>query len=267
MVGSCAEYDWRRPPARPWREDDPCRPASLYGTAKDALHRLMAAFAGQAGIGLVWARLFHLYGPHEAPARLVPSVLAALLAGQRAETGPANATRDFMHVADAGRALAHLLAGEVRGTVNVASGQPVRSARWPVLRAAGRPAGSVAVGAGFIGTRCHLADLRGCVRLVRPSMTLDRGVSALWQEMGGRGPAPPARSSGISPRRPPADYQTAASLYRAGQHDEARAAAAQVLAAEPDHHAALNLTGCCIACAAISSVPVTASNVRRARPG
>jgi nucleoside-diphosphate-sugar epimerase len=106
MVGSCAEYDWRAPPARPWQEDDPCHPATLFGTAKDSLHRLMAAFAAEADIGLVWARLFYLYGPHERPERLVPSVLSALLAGQRAETGPANATRDYMHVADAGRARA-----------------------------------------------------------------------------------------------------------------------------------------------------------------
>ncbi len=66
MTGSCAEYDWATPPDRPWREDDPTRPASLYGTAKDALHRLMAGFAAQTGTGLVWVRLFHLYGPHEA---------------------------------------------------------------------------------------------------------------------------------------------------------------------------------------------------------
>lgn len=63
MVGSCAEYDWRAPPARPWQETDPCHPASLYGIAKDALHRLVAGFAEASGIGLIWARLFHLYRP------------------------------------------------------------------------------------------------------------------------------------------------------------------------------------------------------------
>ena len=126
MVGSCAEYDWNGLPARPWREDDHCQPTSLYGTAKHALRNLMTAFAAQIDIGLVWARLFHLYGPHEASARLVPSLLAALREGRRAETGPAEAVRDFMHVADAGRALVHLLAGETRGVVNVASGEPVK---------------------------------------------------------------------------------------------------------------------------------------------
>jgi nucleoside-diphosphate-sugar epimerase len=112
MAGSCTEYDWRGLPARPWREDDVCGLVSLYGSAKDSLHRLMAAFAAQAGVGLVWARLFHLYGPHEAPSRLVPSLLAALREGRRAETGPADSVRDFMHTINAGRALAHLLGGK-----------------------------------------------------------------------------------------------------------------------------------------------------------
>ncbi len=246
MVGSCAEYDWRGLPERPWREDDSCRPISLYGTAKHTLHGLMAAFAAQVGIGLVWARLFHLYGPHEASSRLVPSLLAALREGRRAETGPADAVRDFMHAADAGRALAQLLAGAIQGTVNVASGEPVKIGTIAGIAAqiAGRPDLRATP---TISSPDPLVLLANTSRLrstgFAPSMTLDRGVSALWREMGGQSPAPQARSPVISPRRPSADYQTAASLYRAGQHDEARAAAAQVLAAEPDHHAALNLIG------------------------
>ncbi len=125
MVGCHAEYGGSGSPDRPWREGDPACPSSLYGTAKDALRRMMAAYAAQAGIGLVWARLFHLYGPHERRGRLVPDLLAALGEGRRPELEPAEALRDIMHVADAGRALAHLLAGDLTGAVNVASGRAV----------------------------------------------------------------------------------------------------------------------------------------------
>ena len=62
VAGSCAEYDWINGPSRPWHEDTTCHPASLYGQAKDGLHRLLTPFAASAGVGLVWARLFHLYG-------------------------------------------------------------------------------------------------------------------------------------------------------------------------------------------------------------
>jgi nucleoside-diphosphate-sugar epimerase len=63
MVGSCAELQFDHPSRPPVARGDPTRPSSLYGAAKDALHRLTAAFAAQTNIGFVWARPFHLYGP------------------------------------------------------------------------------------------------------------------------------------------------------------------------------------------------------------
>ena len=235
MVGSCAEYDWAAPAARPWREDDPCRPASLYGTAKDALHRLMAAFATQAEIGLVWARMFHLYGPHEAPARLVPGLLSALREGRRAEIGAGDAVRDFMHVADAGRALAHLLAGNVDGAVNVASGRPVTVGALAAIaaRLAGRP-DLLAVGARRGGEPPVMAADIARLRATgfAPSITLEDGLAALWSAAGG-----------VTQPSPPAEYDHAARLFRADRREEARAAVQAVLAQQPDHPAALNLLG------------------------
>jgi protein O-GlcNAc transferase len=255
VAGSCAEYDWRALPARPWREDDPCQPASLYGTAKDALHRLLEAFAGQAGIGLIWARLFHLYGPHEVPTRLVPTLLAALREGRRAETGPSDAVRDFMHVADAGRALAHLLAGQTSGAVNVASGQPVKIGTIAGIAAhvVGRPdllAADARPGTEPQVMLANIARLRATGFV--PSVALEDGIAALWQE-GATQPSPSPASltipratalGGVEGRSPRlASYDHAARLFRANRRDEARAAAEAVLAQQPNHHAALNLVG------------------------
>jgi protein O-GlcNAc transferase len=265
MVGSCAEYDWRAPQTRPWREEDPCRPVSLYGTAKDALHRLMAIFAREAGIGLVWARLFHLYGPHEAPARLVPGLLAALREGRPVETGPGDALRDFMHVADAGRALAHLLAADGRGALNVASGRAITIGALADIaaRLAGRP-DLLAVGARAGGEPRAMAADTTRLRAAgfTPSITLEDGLGTLWQQGATAAIAtnalPPAAQTpsrtgskgtplggveGRSPRLPSPDYDAAVRLFRADRRDEARAAVEAVLALQPDHPAALNLLG------------------------
>ncbi len=141
LAGTCAEYDWRHS-AEPFDElRSPLGPATLYGTAKDALRRLAAGYAEQEGLQLAWGRLFLLYGPREAPGRLVPSVINSLLDGSPAETSSGTQRRDFMHVADVGGALAALLDSEVTGPVNVASGEavPISEVVATIAQLAGRP--------------------------------------------------------------------------------------------------------------------------------
>lgn len=116
VAGTCAEYDWTGPLLD--EATTPLRPATLYGVAKHALHQLLAA----SGANLAWGRVFFLYGPHEAPSRLVPSVIAPLLRGEPALVGDGMAERDLMHVADVARALVALLDSSHVGAANVATG-------------------------------------------------------------------------------------------------------------------------------------------------
>ena len=67
--------------------------------------------------------MFHLFGPREAPGRLVASVARALIAGERAVCGAGHVVRDFMPVEQAGAALAMLIESNVQGPVNVATGR------------------------------------------------------------------------------------------------------------------------------------------------
>jgi nucleoside-diphosphate-sugar epimerase len=122
-VGTCAEYDWSGDDARPRREDDPLRPASLYGHAKASTAAVLRAFFSLQGVSFAWARMFHLFGPCEAPGRLVSSVARALLLGEKAVCGPGHLVRDFMPVQQAGAALAALVRSDVHGPVNVATGR------------------------------------------------------------------------------------------------------------------------------------------------
>ena len=119
-IGSCAEYDWNH--ALLDEADTPCRPATLYGVAKHSLHQILAAAAAQDGLSLAWARLFFLYGPHEAPSRLVPHVTLSLLRGDPALCSDGIAERDFMHVEDVANALATVLESGYTGPLNIASG-------------------------------------------------------------------------------------------------------------------------------------------------
>ena len=239
LVGSCAEYDWENAPDRPWREDDPVRPATLYGITKDATHRMTAALARQASVPLAWARLFHLLGPCERPGRLVPGLLGALKQGHRFETGPGHHCRDWLDVRDAGRALAMVLDRGVTGAVNIGSGTPHRVADLVAMAAAlaGRPDLEV-VGTRSGGPAAIVADIARLRQLTgfAPSISLQQALQEQWDSL--------RPSRGAGPPRPlsPA-YQEAASLFRQDRLLEAEGASRALLAASPEDTPALNLLG------------------------
>ena len=141
IAGTSAEYDWRSPAERLDERLTPLRPATLYGASKHALHSVAERLAEQAGFELAWGRIFFVYGPGEPPGRLVPSVGAALLAGEPVPTTSGEQVRDFMHVEDVAAAFAALADSEVTGPVNVASGEAVtvRAIVEELAAAAGRP--------------------------------------------------------------------------------------------------------------------------------
>jgi nucleoside-diphosphate-sugar epimerase len=194
LAGTCAEYDWGHGVC--YEERTPLAPATLYGQCKLQLHRQLAAIAGEAGLRVAWARLFFLYGPHEHPARLVPSVTRALLRGEEVVCSAGTQRRDFLHVADAARALVALLGSALEGAVNVASGQAVAVREVLGLIAAALNAPERA----RPGTRPAENEpplVVGDVRRLRgelrwsPNFDLRRGILdtvAWWQAR--RGPAP-----------------------------------------------------------------------------
>lgn len=139
LAGTCAEYDWAD--AQPLREDAARRPATFYGECKDATHQAVSALAADARVSLAWGRIFFLYGPGEDERRLVAAVARALAAGEQAPTSAGTQVRDFLHVDDVAGAFAALVDSDVRGAVNIASGEgvTVRSIVEQLAQAAGRP--------------------------------------------------------------------------------------------------------------------------------
>ena len=127
VAGSCAEYDWSHTELDETRT--PLVPRTLYGQSKHALRTLLEQAGQQTSVRMAWGRVFFLYGPHEAPGRLVGDVIQSLMERREALCSDGTQERDFMHVSDVGRAFAAILDSDITGPVNIASGVclPVRT--------------------------------------------------------------------------------------------------------------------------------------------
>jgi nucleoside-diphosphate-sugar epimerase len=183
MAGTCAEYEWGGEKDLD-EHDSPLRPSTVYGICKDALRRVASAHASESGLEVAWGRLFFLYGPGEDPARLVPGVIRALLAGERAATTTGSQVRDFMHVQDVAMALVALTQSNVTGPVNVASGRGTSVAEV-VDRIGALTRGANLIDRGARPTPALeppriVADVRRLEREVgfRPAMSLTDGLAS-----------------------------------------------------------------------------------------
>lgn len=124
MAGSCTEYDWNAGQCSEFATAT--MPATFYGKCKDGLRRLLMHYSDETGLSCAWGRIFFVYGPREHPNRLVSSVIRALLQGEPARTTHGMQVRDYLHVQDVADAFVALLDSEVRGPVNIGSGEPVQ---------------------------------------------------------------------------------------------------------------------------------------------
>jgi nucleoside-diphosphate-sugar epimerase len=141
MLGTCAEYDWSSATGPLLEGSSAAAPATFYGVAKDGLRRVASVYAEQEGVELAWGRLFFLYGPREAPERVVPAVIRSLLEGRPVATSGGEQIRDFMHVEDVAAAVVALLDSSVVGAVNIGSGIGVTVAEVVdrIAQSIGRP--------------------------------------------------------------------------------------------------------------------------------
>jgi len=120
-AGSCAEY---RPADAPLTEQSPEGPETLYGACKLSVRHVGGRLAALRSLGMAHARLFFVFGPGEAPPRLLPAMIRSLLAGEPFAVSSGRQVRDYLHVADAASALLTLSERRADGVVNVCSGQP-----------------------------------------------------------------------------------------------------------------------------------------------
>ncbi|HYX69294.1 MAG TPA: NAD(P)-dependent oxidoreductase [Terriglobales bacterium] len=126
QTGSCSEYAPAEEGTR-IGEEHPIRPMSLYGAAKAAAVGSGRALAKQMGLPFLTLRPFMIFGPGEAPERLVPYLIAKLSRDQAVDLTAGEQKRDLVYVEDAAEAFyraAQSAASE--GALNVCSGRAVR---------------------------------------------------------------------------------------------------------------------------------------------
>lgn len=99
VYGSSLEYGHR---PEPLSETMACSPATLHGTTRLCATQLFLQAYRSFGLPIILLRLFSVYGPWEAPARLIPkALLAGLHSGSVQLTPQAQSIqRDFVFVGD-----------------------------------------------------------------------------------------------------------------------------------------------------------------------
>jgi nucleoside-diphosphate-sugar epimerase len=172
---------------RPVAEQHPLEPYKLYGTSKAAATLCSAALAAARQIPFAACRLFGVYGPEEAPHRLLPSLVRGLRGGGRVALSAGLQRRDFLFVDDAVEALIQAaLAVEAKPRqliVNVSTGQPISVREFAISCAAMLDAAESRLGFGdtamrrdeamvFSGDATKLRALTGW----RPMVGLDDGI-------------------------------------------------------------------------------------------
>lgn len=149
-TGTCSEY---APVAEPERltESHPVAPTSLYGAAKAAAGIYASGLSRHLGVPLVTLRLFGVYGPGEAPHRLIPYLLDCLSRGVTPELTGGEQARDLTYiddVVDALLAAATAPGVEAHGVYNIGSGVPVqiRAVARATARLLGEPESALGLG-------------------------------------------------------------------------------------------------------------------------
>lgn len=123
VTGTCLEYGMREGELR---EDMPAQPGTAYARAKDQLRLDLMRWRNELGFGLVWLRMFYLYGAGQAPSSLYSQLNAAIDRGDEIfPMSPGDQSRDFLPVGEAAGLIVALAARlKDAGVVNLCSGEP-----------------------------------------------------------------------------------------------------------------------------------------------
>jgi len=111
-VGSQAEYG---PYAQVLTENLSANPETVYGASKLALCQILKQFCVSVEMRFVWLRLLSLFGPADDERHMVPSLIGALLHGDKPALTACEQVWDYLYVSDAAAALCAVLESNASG--------------------------------------------------------------------------------------------------------------------------------------------------------
>lgn len=136
-TGSAAEY----PPGNLLSEDLKPGPVNVYGAMKACASLLIDTYARTYGHRTARAVLFTVYGPGEAPHRLVPSTIRSALQGHSVRLKDGSVQRDLLFIDDAIDGLCTMAATDLApgSVINLCTGTgtPVRTIANIIVRLTG----------------------------------------------------------------------------------------------------------------------------------
>lgn len=96
LIGTSGEYG----PGCRLTETAPLQPTSDYGASRASATLLTKSYCERRGIDYTILRPFAVYGPYEAPYRLIPYAIIQALKGQTIKISSGQQTRDYVYIDD-----------------------------------------------------------------------------------------------------------------------------------------------------------------------
>jgi len=128
-VGSCWEYGDVQGEVK---ESDISNNLGIFASFKTSLQKIYESVCSEAGINLIWGRIFFVYGPGQRKNSLIPSCYKSLKFGKELKIKNPFARNDFIYILDVVDSIRVLVESEIKsGIYNIGSGKS--SYVWEVV--------------------------------------------------------------------------------------------------------------------------------------
>lgn len=122
-AGTCFEYKFQDEPLTEYGE---LNPTSTYAKCKNHLNGLCTIYSEKNDLSFGWGRIFYVFGEKENEKRLVAHIIKSLKEDKEVLITAGELIKDYMFAADIAAAFVKFLDTDVKGCVNICTGQPTK---------------------------------------------------------------------------------------------------------------------------------------------